>query len=1286
MTASSFSGAYSGLLRGRWFPILTLVCAPTFAQSTLSVKGTLVIDTGGSNTSTVRYTGAAVIPGSDSEVVRLSTGYPTLVIRGPEGFAGICDAPADCWDSTVCAKEGGARGVCGWSGLEVPQQCAGVEQANAALDECAVMLARAKNNPTAFDGVRTDRCIAAAKSIATLTSACPLEQYRIGYDKIVHDVLAFSESQLQSASSQLTEAELKPHLKRIADWYDAYRVLYPASNGEPANEKVWVQTGRAVGDFWKAVYQKAGIPLPGSQNPSDALLDGLFLKGIEADRTVILAALTPPAPIRTAPLIQLLGDGFHSMAGRLEQVGQYHDVGCRFREGAGCEDGGVRTEVSELVSLLAASADPSELSSVLARTAPTPASPNWAKWRAVFGKLASSEPASTAVFQAAVMDALPALTADAGYSPDLLAPPALVPDGGAPAPVQVTLPMASLAEIIQRARARANSYQLSGLFDSRNQGVLRAGIHRDRLSGVANSVEAEANTIKSNLASYRAARLQLANEVLQQVGNDGGQQRVTDQILQRAAQEQQLRQDIAGLRNTIEVEEARFADFMSAFDQAASLVASNPGTAIDHYTDRLSVAPTSARWPSNGLVPPNPTDALGPTATGNALVVLRSDGASPWLVAANKGDILNIQVQGSWAPSCALAATRFVNPVTGGSTSFVLPTPALTGPEGYLFNVTDGIFSAASNGSVHSVDGYRQKATTGSSCIGGGGSLGVSYVVSLSDIVHFSGQNCNAFDNGTRTSDVVSSGTSSGVESRMSAAFASGIRAEGTPFPTFPTGSLLLLQVKRGGISRSDIREVRVLQSPLNTVVVSDDSDVYLAVNDRDCGAATDGSALSVTLDRLRPFGSISGALGQAMAKALTDLREQEAALLQQGRVGPQQMASLRDQAYVDLLAACGNACAGAANYNYYPAAVLKVFESWLSSELAIIEAKTAARATERELELLVLADAALAHDLANLKDSARLLTLVSTWVLKDLDTHMLQSTTQHLMDTLMADLYPIIDIRQPGTLKTLDPLLLKILLGSAPYIPQGQVTGYVLDWTGNLHDWTGALANASNNIVARLRDQLRDTLFNDRIVAVGIPNPYDVPIGGRGNWQAVSWTQALTVWDAINAGEKSVTISLGPTDLYRSVAGATDVLPCSDAEPVITAMMLYMVRSSTGDPYSGLTVDFAVDRTLPFATVGGEKFYRIENDDWRFQALGIAAGNSTDMLQAVKAYMADMATPVYRVANGLSPFTDFDISIANLVSAPDGNPPAATATELVLVFRVQSRNVASVRLPPVCP
>src|SRR5262249_12626272 len=135
-------------------------------------------------------------------------------------------------------------------------------------------------------------------------------------------------------------------------------------------------------------------------------VDELFARGLRADQAVLGAALQASAPMTRAPLLLVLADALQSLSDRLADVGQFHDMACRFKD---CVNPPLRTEVSSLTRLLAAIPSSADLPSALGAATPIPAG---ASWRVVFERLTSQH----ALLEGAMLDALPGVTA---YSPDL---------------------------------------------------------------------------------------------------------------------------------------------------------------------------------------------------------------------------------------------------------------------------------------------------------------------------------------------------------------------------------------------------------------------------------------------------------------------------------------------------------------------------------------------------------------------------------------------------------------------------------------------------------------------------------------------------------------------------------------------------------------------------------------------------------------------------------------------------------------------------------------------------
>ena len=1282
-----------------------LAAAPALGQTALTVNGTLVIQGGGTNTSTVRYMQATVDTGTASTAISLSPAFPTLVIRGPQAYAVTCQAAGDCWDSNLCLESTpamlstettpatpGTPGVCGWSGIELPAQCGDQSALNSKLDDCADLWIIQRRNQASIPNIstRTDQCAGTGTQIAALSATCPVQQFRDAWGKVVFDVIAGSQSRAVTGTGPLSVADVQTQLKIIGDWYGAFRQLNPASGGDAANTLVWSQTSRIVGGFWNMINTAAGVPPAATQNPSDALLDGLFQKALEADRTVLVAALTnlpgtSQPPITTAPLIEVLGDGLQTFSDRLAQVGLFQDLGCRFRADSGaaltpsCRNGQVRTEIGELARFMASLNDPVALATLIGQPADSTtafSTGTWANWRTVFSDWNSS----SSIVSNAVVDAFPGVP---GYTPELLAPTPT-------SKFQPTPPTAGLTSIIQNAQAKIRNLDASGLFDPSSVGVLHAGIQDDRVSAVMNQAQALANDLNSKIQTFKTDRLTLANNILSEMANAGQRQDIIDQITTRLTQDGHLSTDVAGLRTMIEVEEARFGDFLNAYGNLLQFN-TDPNTAIQHHTLTVTARPADAQWPS----------ATTPMLSNTPLSSFVKAGGP--ILSAQAGDTVQITTTGQWLPTCALSTAPFSGEqlppnVTNSQISLA---NALTGPEGFLLQLNAGQYSAVSNTSVHENGSFANDTNSTKSCAGASASF--DPIGALTDGIFSLGASasedfCHSHDTGTTIRDTQSNSISSSSDSRLSANFTTGLRLKSTPFTTFPAGSLLLLEVKGGGTTRDALIDAHVLQEPSSafligswtdaTGAVQKNVDLYLAVNDLSC-PAPDTRPLTLVINQTQPLGSITVQLGKGMSKALSDLRAQEPALLAQGRIGPEQMTSLRANAYDDLRTSCSDTNGSNCSLSFYPPQIQTFFDTWISKELANIERKADLLSNQRQLEVLRLQGKQLSDDLNSAQSQARLLLLVPDVILKDLATHVLQTSTRNVLNLMIGELFPIIDLRAPGTLSDalLDPSFLDQLVG------RGSLQH--LDWSGDLTVWISTAASATSNITQALQHTINNQVTPvDGFIALGFFNPnYVAPPGVQatpGSWNHVSPQRAKAVWDAFADSTKTTfSIQLLPSDIW-SASGGTDVLVCSEATPVITAFEVYMVRPGQFENYEPLQLPMQIDGNLEFPSVSQDKFYRLSNPDWLNQGIQVQSGEAegtNGMLSLVSAKMSGTATPLYRAGNGLSPFTKFDITIGGLITQPNGkNPPVVNASELVLVFRVQSRNVAGLHLAPMCP
>ncbi|HEY2029747.1 MAG TPA: hypothetical protein VGH20_11125 [Myxococcales bacterium] len=1266
------------------FLACALTAAHAGAQTTLVVTGNVVIQGGGTNTSTVRFTGNSTISaGSVNQTFSLSPSFPTLVIRGNGVFGDSCKVPGDCWDSNLC-QEGvaptlttpGVAGVCGFSGIEEPSTCGDQTALNAKLDDCAKLWFDESNDGTFFANLtsRSESCASTGGSIAALNANCPATTYKNAYNRVIDSVVTAALTRIPT-TTPFNQATAQGQIQIIGDWYKGFRQFNPSSGGAANDALVWNKTSTYLGEFWKSVYAAAGVPQAGSATPSSAALDNIFQQTLEADRTVLLAALTnvpnsSQLPLSGAPLIEVLGDALQMATDRLGTVGYYQDLGCRFRGDTGasatpsCRNGALRTEPAELTRLVASVSDPALLSAAL--TSPDTSSlfstETWTNWRVVFSDWNSN----SAAISAAVVDSVPGSTV---YTPDLLVPtPA--------SKFAATPPTEGLANIVQRAQTRIANFDASGLFDASTVGVLHGGLTSDRINGFITDATNAGNTLSSQVSSYTTNRTTLATNIIGQLANVTQQQDIVDQIDARSLQLQALAADVAGLQSAIQTEQAQYADFDAAYKTMSSFN-TDPGTAVQHQTFTVSAVPADAKWASATAVmaPTTPIASFAKTATPFAI--------------AHPGDVVHVSTTGQWSPTCALSTAPFGSqPPPGGVSSVIDVSHAQTGPEGFVLQLNNGAYSAVANSAAHQTSSFTTDTSTTTTCggasasIGGPLPLGLPIDISLgfSSNVNF----CSSHATGTDIRDTQGTTNTSSSDSRLSANFTTGIRLSSTPFPTFPAGSLLLLEVKTGGTTRADLIDAHVLQEPASAVVIGATDlngaavtgvDLYLAVNDLHC-AVNDPAALTVTAVQTTPFGATAQALGKGMSTALSNLRSQMPALLAQGVIGPEQMTALRAAAYDTLRTSC-NATGANCTLSFYPPEIQTFFDGWIAQELAHLERASQLQADQRQFAVMQLQAKQLADDLNGAQAAARLYQTIPDHILADLGTELLQSDSQELRDVMVSEVFPIVDLKYPGALAVFDSSVLGQLVGVGT-LPH-------LDWAGDLTTWSRAVASTTTEIT----NKVTQTVLNqpppvDAILALGFPNPANPSLSG--GWTQVSALRAQDLWNQLNDPTSNLlALQMLPTDIWQA-SGGTDALLCSDSLPVITAMEVFMVRPGLPDKYQGVRMPMVLDNNMHFYAQGADKVYRLENSDWLSQGIEIQAGEATDAFTDFAQKSASTASPLYVAGNGLSPFTKFTIDKTQLVSQPAGVPaPVSGASELVVFFRVSARN-SPVHLTPMCP
>jgi hypothetical protein len=1092
---------------------------------------------------------------------------------------------------------------------------------NAAMDVCT-RLASA-HVPGASARAELPYCVGLAAQVeAVPAGACQGDAYREKYHGLWMKLYerSLSDFRRQDVPGDALQRkvphpdDVRVHLKSISDWYAVQQTQrFP---GAPNSPVLMQQLSETFGVFWKVAYENALLNVNGLPLHAKPLNAGLLV-----DQAVLTATLTGTPAMSGPPLLMLLGDGFSGLFQRMEDFSYLHDLGCRFK---GCAGGTVDTETGELWALFGAVPEAAKLQTAItsANKLSTSGFDHHAEWVAVFNLLRANH----ATFTQAVLAATGATT----YSPALL-------KSGAQA-----APLARWAQMVEKADAYADSYAKSGFFVSTARDALKTGLEEYKSDFINDVVTTRKSALTTALNEYTQSRASLVNEVLAEVANAANQQTVQTTLQRKLTEFYTLHADLIGLQDNLVSQEVQFSDFASAFNTTLQNESANLGTDIQRGPlHTLNINASEARW------------MPGTFFDITAFAVHTTDpdqGVVPFRLTAQRGELINLQVSGQYAPSCAVSTAMLPHPQTGAPVGVTAAGPAaLTGPGGYLVNFTNGSYTTTSASSA----AFQRTSAESRTCMGVKAETGISYMgngVSL----YVSADQCNSSSYGTEDTTT----NQNGVEERTSSNFAVGLRLPNTPFRGAPVGSLLLVSMKPGKVTRDALLDVQVLQEPHTSVVVKANADYYLVVNDDgSCTGDDTTHNLGLTAMQLMPTGVAARALGNAMATVMTDLRTQTPAYVDQGRVTASELEGLRAQAQTRLLTEYSLLCPGCATSGM-PEVFGSLFTTFVSKELARLERLVQIRTVERAIELQLLDLQVLADDLTATANKARLLRLLPLWRLRNLDGEELREKSRALTSLVTDYLYPTMDLRYPVSL--------------APLKTHASIDALVqADWSDDFAALsTKALTAVSTIENALAQARITDSKPKEFALAFAFPNPA-FNLGTQ--WRSANLERSEAVWNSLLQGSGKVTVKLTPEDLY-SQGGEGGVLLCNHHMPVVKNLGVQVVRpySSTNESDSqlGLTVPVRWEDSFTFPAKGLARNYVMLNRNFLVGAPHVLFGFDYNVLTL---FGQELGQPFATVAgNGLSPFGTFTIDLGH------ANPNLFNeASALVITLKVDALELA---------
>jgi hypothetical protein len=1060
------------------------------------------------------------------------------------------------------------------------------------------------NNPASSTAVRLlalPACLDHLRATTQLSESCRLPMLDAA-DQIDRELLTVTQPQYGDLATALP-----PVLRRLHDWWSAAQ---EAAIGDQA----WLadRASRVLRGLWARIHRDTA-PLPTSplatEAAATALLADVHAKGLPNDIAVLSALFAPGAALPASPLLlALTGDSLDPLADRLARLALIHDVGCRF---AACGTSPLRTSAtSELVRALAALVDPVALAAALAPAA-TP-------------HLRAQQPA---VYEALVRvqaqhGRLGAAWDELRRSEPLSALPSL-----AEPPAEA----ATLAAVVRAARRASASYQASGQFmpwlaPRLTSGVLQQGA----LVAEIDRLTAEATAQRR---AYEDHRLATVNDLIAQNQATGITGSLHDRVRAHEAQKLVLIKRRIGLEAREDAEQARIAQYQTAFE---ALIA-------------RGVLDANAAYQQTTLTTLRPTGADAHFPIGATQPQLSRDRFA--VVAMDSGESLRIQVSDTWSPICAVRNAQLRGP--GGPVPISIDNADVeTGPRGFWVNLESSGFKNRTFTAADS-EAYGIAAEV---CLGG----------SLEALPIGSGKLCGFYNN-THT-ETTSNG--SGRQSSLSANFATGIRLPNTPYPVAPAGSLVAVITPRG--QPDTVLDVRVVSE--RSVVIAPNLatgpgaiDVHFVVNDlAQAGCTPSSSALTIEMAKVTPVGNVARALGRATTDTLAALAAQAPAILAQGQLTGAELAALRAAAWVAVQTRlpAGTSLAG------LPYDLRQLFDAVLEAQLASLARRAEIHATTVERDRIDLELSTIGHELEIAAEHNRLLYLIPRWRLRALQGSELSSATATLAEALTSYVAPVFELRDPAALtnfRTTASAALQKLIDL-------NVTAPLEDAVRDLEVFSAAARTA----ISASQFELPTTGRQNVVVAI----PRDTT--WTGPFRRVSATAADRFWAATNA-HGTATIAVTPSDLYGAQSAAAQLV-CGDLGAVVRRAALYVETQASGN-----LRDFNFTPACSAAAAGAPVVFPVAGKDVRFEIadllgapmrLPAMSGNNATVFDA--AHFGSLPDALTEGA-GISPFTSFRIDMG-FTANPNATDIMDNALAVYLVFEVERRaSNQRVVLPGIC-
>ncbi|MBF0366492.1 MAG: hypothetical protein HQK50_13045 [Oligoflexia bacterium] len=385
-----------------------------------------------------------------------------------------------------------------------------------------------------------------------------------------------------------------------------------------------------------------------------------------------------------------------------------------------------------------------------------------------------------------------------------------------------------IIKIVKDSNIKMINFKKTGLYSGKTLYESAFGFTKENKETVIEEAKKTYQQIDNLVNDYQNKRMSLINQILVEKDTEGTLDRLKNELKSGEQEFAYILSDIGGLQYSLFYAKENFAKYNKSFMEAK-----NSTKWKNLYQNSKTMASAVNFQVNAKSLPFIPKQTENFDITQYALKKGSSVTGESLKISASKGDMINISVKGSWSPTCALGMSSY-------SSEQILD--AKVGPEGYALVFENNQIVVESTSKYKTIEQYSGSSTSTRGCAGVNG---IAFVSSTS------AQTCAESFSGEKSTDGETTSSTRSNSNSKTATFNAGLRLKDTPFPNYPVGSLLLIELPKDKKTFNEITGAYVIGREFSLLTRSD-SDYYLLGND--CPGKDESSNLVGSIEQYTPL------------------------------------------------------------------------------------------------------------------------------------------------------------------------------------------------------------------------------------------------------------------------------------------------------------------------------------------------------------------------------------------------------------------------------------------------